>query len=216
MTAFETVTTNQQAVERGAHFSKEVNQVWEARSNQAVDVLKGAGIQLLNKNIDKIGTLAHFLPDGKINVGDWVNNPLVAGALPEDQLALLRNFDSITKNGDHYNFVAKKDSHYPIEATIPGTGGFLKTENVHFGKEFSFDLKEDGSGHTKIDKIHGIDVGVTTSLGGHISAKINEIDLAHTAGGRPEATVKAVAPIVGPLTEKVPFEIKPNGTVKLG
>ncbi|CAN5698301.1 hypothetical protein BH10CYA1_BH10CYA1_05120 [soil metagenome] len=175
---------------------------------------KQAATEMLNQNLSHLGTLSRFLPDGTIKVHDYLSMPGVKEVLGSENCKFLDKFESISKNGHHFTFVSKEGSHVPLNETIPGTGGFLKTSGVNFDRTFSFDCK-DSYGQTKIDHIEGVKVGVTTQFGGHASAKITEIDIASGASGKPEATIKAVAPIVGPVTERVPFEIMPDGSIKL-
>ncbi len=169
---------------------------------------------MLNQNLSQLGSLSRFLPDGTVRMHDYLSVPGVKEVLGSENCKFLDKFESISKSGNHFTFVAKVGSHLSINETIPGTGGFLKTTGVDFDRKFSFDCK-DRNGHTKIDHIEGVKVGITTPFGGHAAAKITEIDIANGAGGKPEATIKAIAPIVGPVTDKVPFEIMPNGSIKL-
>jgi hypothetical protein len=196
---------------------KRLQQESQERLHPVLTSAKEVGIDILNKNVDKLATLAQFLPDGKIDVPEFLDNPVTRSVLSADNIKFLSNFKSVEKHGDHYTFTAKEPTDYPIEKTIPGTAGALNTKGVHFDQSFSFDLTPDANGHTKISNIHGINVEVKAPIGPTIKSHINEIDIDHDRTGRPQATVKAEVPVVGTtISEKVPFQINPDGSLKIG
>jgi hypothetical protein len=203
-----------QDVHEGMH---RIQQEALERMHPVLTSAKATAAEILNKNVDKLATLSQFLPDGTINVPDYLNNPVARSVLGADNVKFLSNFKSIEKDGDHITFTAKDSTLIPLDLTIPGTLGAMKVKGVRFDNTFSFDLKPDANGHTRISNIQGINVEVAGPIGPPIKSPITEIDIDHDRTGRPQATVNAEVPIThNTISEKVPFQINPDGTLKIG
>lgn len=173
-------------------------------SKAASDNADGPGVAV--RNLDKIITVMQHFPDGTYPVGEIT--PFIGKVGNSD---VLRDMQTITKNGNHYEIVRKQPLKVAIDNDLPVTGSI---DDLRVDKKVTFDV-ENADGKEKLKNIHGLKVEFSL-LGISPSSDINSAQISRDKDGNIHIKADMDNPIgLGMSSVQPELRINNEGKVEL-